>query len=289
MGRPTCHLCILILGLTLLAFAQAPVPRAPSSVPAGHAFSISVAGKGKATLYLLGPAHVSKRTIELGQEVSIRGEDVTASGLYQVVVCDSKGCGNTVLPVLPSSPARLSFLLHPSRVPVSAPNAVNATALVFDRYHNTVLAPTKVDFRLSLGDQLVSTRSLQTVHGVAAFQMDARPKQGALEVLASLGDTKEPRIIQQVASEACGVRMTATPAGHSVTLQTDPIKDCAGNPLPDGTVVSFTKIDSAGKSTVDTPIKKDRATARFEVSGPARISVACGVVSGNELSVGGGR
>ena len=46
---------------------------------------------------------------------------------------------------------------------------------------------------------------------------------------------------------------------------------------------------AAGKSSVDTPIKKDRAIAQFELTGPARISVACGVVSGNELSVGGGQ
>ena len=117
--------------------------------------------------------------------------------------------------------------------------------------------------------------------------MSASPKQGTLEVVASLEDVSEPRVIQQVASEACGLRMSATPSGGRVTLQTDPVRDCAGNPLPDGTIVSFTKTDSAGKSTVDTPIKKDRAIAQFQLSGPARISVACGVVSGNELSLGG--
>jgi hypothetical protein len=117
--------------------------------------------------------------------------------------------------------------------------------------------------------------------------MDSQPSQGTLEVTATLGDTTEPRVIQQVASEACSLRMTATSGNRSVNLQTEPIRDCAGNPLPDGTIVSFTKIDGAGKSTVDTPIKKDRAIAQFALSGPARISVACGVVVGNEVSVGG--
>jgi len=117
--------------------------------------------------------------------------------------------------------------------------------------------------------------------------MDSRASQGTLEVNAKLDDTTEPRVIQQVASEACGLRMTAVPAGTTITLQTDPIRDCKGNPLPDGTIVSFTKIDGAGKSTVDTPIKKDRAVAQFSVSGPARISVACGVVVGNEIAWGG--
>jgi hypothetical protein len=188
--------------------------------------------------------------------------------------------------VLPAKPARLAFLLHPSRVPVSTPNAVNGTALVSDRYHNTVLAPAKVDFHLSLGEES-STRSVQTGRGIAWFEMGSRPKQGALQVVASIDNTEEPRVIQQVASEACGLRISAAPAGRLVELQTDPIRDCAGNPLPDGTIVSFTKTDSAGKSTVDTPIKKDKATAQFELSGPAHISVACGVVVGNELTLGG--
>jgi hypothetical protein len=74
-----------------------------------------------------------------------------------------------------------------------------------------------------------------------------------------------------------------------VKIETDAIRDCAGNPLPDGTIVSFTKTDDTGRSTVDTPIKKDKATAQFELSGNARISVACGVALGNELSVSGQR
>jgi hypothetical protein len=43
----------------------------------------------------------------------------------------------------------------------------------------------------------------------------------------------------------------------------------------------------AGRSTVDTPLKKGVANAQFTLSGRARISVACGVVLGNEVSIGG--
>lgn len=250
--------------------------------------SISVGGHGSGTLYLIGPAVVVKRAIDFGQDISIAGENLKTSGTYQVVACGPDGCGNKLVQVQPSDPARLSFLLHPSRVPVSAHNAVNATVLVFDRYHNTVLAPANINFRISLAKQAVGERSVETTRGVAWFEMDSRPTQGALEVTATLGDASEPRVIQQVASEACHLRMTATSNGHTVSLQTDPIRDCAGNPLPDGTIVSFTKLDSAGKSTVDTPIKKEKATTRFTVSGRARISVACGVVVGNEVTLGGG-
>ena len=81
--------------------------------------------------------------------------------------------------------------------------------------------------------------------------------------------------------------MKAVPSGSSVILETDPIRDCSGNALPDGTIVSFTKLDQAGKSTVDTPIKKGIARTQFRVQGRAQISVACGVVLGNELALDG--
>jgi hypothetical protein len=72
-----------------------------------------------------------------------------------------------------------------------------------------------------------------------------------------------------------------------VTLETDPVRDWSGNSLPDGTVVSFTKLDKLGKSTVDTPIKKGIARTQFSIDGPAQISVACGVVVGNEVAFNG--
>ncbi len=284
-----CRLGVVVLASAFSAFSQSTILQPPPKVIAGTSFNIATTGRGTATFYLVGPARVVKRTIEVGQDVAIPGDDINASGSYQAVACNSDGCASSVFQVMPTLASRLTFLLHPSRVPVSAPNAVNGTALVSDKYHNTVIAPAKVDFHLSFAGQGESSRSVQTVRGIAWFQMGSNPKQGALHVTASLGDTTEPRVIQQVASEACGLRMSASKAGGSVTLQTDPIRDCAGNPLPDGTIVSFTKTDAGGRSTVDTPIKKDKATAKFDVSGPAHISVACGVVLGNEISLGGTR
>ena len=278
---------ILFFTSTSALVAQEPEVQLTSKIAAGNSFVVATKGKGKGAFYLLGLSHVMKRAIDLGEEVSVSGEDVAASGIYQIVVCTSNNCVTRALTVTPGPAARLSFLLHPSRVPVSTKNAVNATALVLDRHHNTVLVPSHVTFKVSVSGQPSSERTLETDRGVAAFQMDSRPTQGTLEVTAILGDAAEPRVIQQGASEACSLRMTATSSGRSVNLQTDPIRDCAGNPLPDGTIVSFTKIDNAGKSTVDTPIKRDRAMAQFALSGPARISIACGVVVGNEVSVGG--
>jgi hypothetical protein len=58
--------------------------------------------------------------------------------------------------------------------------------------------------------------------------------------------------------------------------------------VPDGTVVSFTMTDSAGKTTVDVPIKRGVAKIEMPIKGRARVTVASGVVTGNELEVSGG-
>jgi hypothetical protein len=59
--------------------------------------------------------------------------------------------------------------------------------------------------------------------------------------------------------------------------------------VPDGIIVTFTKTDKLGRSTVDAPIKKGVARTEMAFGGPATISVACGVVLGNDIQMGGAR
>lgn len=281
----------LCTGLALLcvlpAWAAAAELHVPAFVEAGQAFSIPVGGSGQATLYLLGPDHVLKRTVSLGSDLRIQSSDVRSAGSYQVILCDSS-CTSATFEVKAAQPAHLSFFLQPSRVPVSTADSIDATAFVFDEYFNLVLAPAAVDFRVTPASGTAFSRSSVTREGVAWMRMGSTPHEGPVQVTAVLGKAEEARVVQQVAAEACGLRMKAAASGNMVTLETDPVRDCSGNALPDGTVVSFTKVDKAGKSTVDTPIKKGIARVQFSLHGRAQISVACGVVLGNELALNGG-
>jgi len=270
----------------LPAWARAAELHVPAIVEAGQAFSIPVEGSGQATFYLVGPDHVVKRTVSLGSDLRILSSDVRAAGLYQVILCGSS-CTSATFEVKAAQPAHLSFFLHPSRVPVSTPDSIDATAFVFDQYFNLVLTPVAVDFRITPASGAGLSRQVSTRHGVAWMRMDSTPHEGRVQVTAVLGKAEEERVIQQVAAEACALRMKAVTNGNMVTLETDPVRDCSGNALPDGTVVSFTKVDREGKSTVDTPIKKGIARVQFSVRGPAQISVACGVVLGNEVALNG--
>ena len=283
-------LCERLAGLALLfalpGWARAAELRVPATVEAAHAFSIPVEGSGQATFYLLGPDHVVKHTVSLGSDVQIQSSDVRSAGLYRIILCESS-CTSATFEVKASQPAHLSFFLHPSRVPVSSPGSIDATAFVFDQYFNLILTPAAVEFKITPASGPGFTRQGPTRRGVTWMRMDSTPHEGAVQVTAALGKVEEARVIQQVAAEACALRMKAVSSGNMVTLETDPVRDCSGNALPDGTVVSFTKIDKAGKSTVDTPIKKGVARMQFSVHGPAQISVACGGVLGNEVALGG--
>jgi hypothetical protein len=172
---------------------------------------------------------------------------------------------------------------------VAASNAISAVAFVFDKFHNLVLSPQKVDFKVMPPEGAAISQSKTTTNGAAWIRITSARKGGPAKVGASIGDVAEMRVVQQVASDACNLRIKAIPGPKGISVETDPVRDCSGNFVPDGTVVSFTKTDSSGKTTVDAPIKRGVARVEMAVSGPARISVASGVVNGNELSLGGAR
>ena len=145
-------LCKLLTALVLMCvlpgWARAAELHLPALVEAGQAFSIPVAGSGQATFYLVGPDHVVKRTVSLGSDLQIQSSDVRTAGRYQIILCGSS-CNSATFEVKAAQPAHLSFFLHPSRVPVSMPDSIDATAFVFDQYFNLFLTPATVDFRIT--------------------------------------------------------------------------------------------------------------------------------------------
>lgn len=281
------RLTALLVCSLFVALAQAAELRPPAQATAGTPFSIASSGAGEGTFYLIGPAQISKRKVN-GGEISVTGDEVEQAGTYTAILCADQ-CTSVHFYVRPAQASRLSLLVHPSRVPVAASNAISAVAFVFDRFHNLVLSPQKVDFKVVPPEGAAISQSKTTANGTAWIRLTPARKGGPAKVGASIGDVAEMRVVQQVASDACNLRIKAIPGPKGISVETDPVRDCSGNFVPDGTVVSFTKTDSSGKTTVDAPIKRGVARVEMAVSGPARISVASGVVNGNELSLGGAR
>lgn len=265
--------------------------RLPQNATAGQPMTIGTSGEGEGTLYLVGPGQVIQHTVKLGSDVQIKGEELHSAGRWIAIVHSSGSPQSQVFWVKPAQPENLSFLARPSRVPVAQRNVINGTVFLFDKFHNLVLQPTPVNFNLSVNGSGI-TQSVTSAQGVAWIDASSGPKEGPAQFVASVGTTSVRRVVQQVASEPCSgsLRMHIAERGKdTVIVQTDPIRDCSGNPVPDGTIVSFIETDNSGKSTVDARIKKGIAQAQLPASNNATISVAAGVTLGNELHLGGGQ
>ena len=284
MKRALASLSLVLAGLLV---AHAATLQVPNQVTAGTAFSIPTTGSGSATFYLVGPSHSAKRQVKLGSGIEIGEEEVRSAGRYIVTVCSSDGCDSADFFVIATNPAHLSLLVHPSRVRVATDDAMSAVAFVFDKFHNPVLQPVKVDFHVSVKDAQAFSKTLTASNGIAWMHLNSTRKEGPAQVVASIAGISEKRVVQQVASDACNLRIKAARKGKFIAVETDPVRDCSGNSVPDGTVVTFTKVDSNGKTTVDAPVKRGVAKVDMPGSGEATISVASGVAMGNEVRVGG--
>lgn len=256
----------------------------PKDAVAGQPLSIGTSGSG--TLYLVGPGQVIKREFKSGGNVEIKGEELRSAGRW-IAITRGDARESHVFWVKPGKPENLNFLARPSRVPVARPNVITGVTFVFDKYQNLIIDPTPVNFNLAVGGT-GSSKSVTSRDGIAWTNSASASKAGAAQFVASIGDTQVRRVVQQVAADPCNLRMhVAGRSNSSVVIETDPIRDCSGNPVPDGTIVSFIQTDRSGRSTVDSRIKKGIARAELPVSDSATITVAAGVVLGNELHVGG--
>lgn len=271
--------------LFFLRVSPAQEIRAPQDVTAGQEASLSTTGSGKATFYLFGPGVSNKQEVNLGEDIRLAASELQNAGQYFALLC-SGDCYSANFFVSAAQPSSLTFLVHPSRVPVAESDAVSGVAIPFDKYRNLVLAPESVNFQLSTGKASVLSRAVPERDGIAWFRTASGKSAGAVQVTASLNDMETLRAVQQVASEPCNLRITGERNSRGILVQTEPVHDCAGNPVPDGTIVTFTATADGEKSTVDAPIKQDIARAQIAASGPAVISAASGVVMGNELHLG---
>jgi hypothetical protein len=118
---------------------------------------------------------------------------------------------------------------------------------------------------------------------VAWFRSNSGNTAGLVLLTASADGLSTQRALQLVASDPCNLRIKAQPTAKGISVETDPVHDCSGNIVPDGTIVTFTANSGSGISTVDAPIKQGVARAHLTPSGTTVISAASGVVMGNEL------
>ncbi|MFP5227713.1 MAG: hypothetical protein ACLGXA_08770 [Acidobacteriota bacterium] len=280
----SCILALIVVAAGLPACGQDGALDVPKTVTAGAAFTVPTTGSGKGTLYIAGPGGALKREVDLGQPIAIAAGDLDNAGHYVAVLSGPSGTQTAQFDAVPASqPASLSFLARPSRLPVDLQNGITGAIYVFDSYHNLITNPMPVNFQLSVPSALTQTRTVTTNEGAASTEMNSASKQGSAKFLAQAGNVSATRVIQQVPGTPCDLKMTAHKAGNKIELATDPLHDCSGNAVTDGTIVTFTESWNGGQTTVDVPLKRDVAQAQVPAVMGARLSVATGVVMGNEI------
>ena len=164
-------------------------------------------------------------------------------------------------------------------------DAVSGVAFPFDQFHNLVLGPETVNFQLIAGTASIFSRTAHTQDGIAWFHTGSGRESGTLQVTASINEVSARRVVQQVASDPCRLHIKGQRTPKGIVVETEPVRDCTGNPVPDGTIITFTAKNALGTDTVDAPVKQGVARAQLAANGPAVVSAASGVVMGNELRV----
>lgn len=259
----------------------------PDKVVAGSGFTVQTSGSGDGTLLIVGPDQVIKKAVQLGRAVSIAPGTLYNAGHYTVAISGGTSQSGSV-DVLPAAePAKMSFLARPSRLPVGLHDGITGAVYLFDSYRNLITEPTPVSFELAAPNGVPQNRTATTHDGAAWIAMDSSPKEGSAHFVARAGDISTTRIIGQVPGDPCSLKMTAKPAGKDLDVETEPVRDCSGNAVPDGTIVTFTENYNGEESTVDVPLKRGIAKVEMPAHPGATISVASGVVLGNQIRWGG--
>lgn len=280
-------LAAALLAVAPLAVGQTGSMSLPQKAVAGAAFSIQTSGSGPATLTIVGTGAALRRQVQLGDPVSFAAGDLDRAGHYVVFLEHDGTTDEGEFDVVPASkPASLAFLAKPSRLSVNQRDGISGAVYIFDANHNLITEPMPVSFALSVPAAPVESRTVQSHDGAAWTQLNSSSREGAAKFVATAGDVSSTRIIEQVPGDPCTLKLSAHPDGQKIALSTDPIRDCSGNPVPDGTVVTFTESYNGEQTTVDVPVKKDIAQAEVPAHDGARITVATGVVLGNEIRWG---
>lgn len=289
MRCATPGLALFLAGLALAVvrpvLGQSGNMTVPPTVEAGSAFSVQTTGSGNATLYLVGPGQALRQNVQLGGTATFPAGSLFNSGHYLAVLVGATTTDQGAFDVVPAKePVNLSFFAKPSRLPVGIRNGITGAVYVFDAYHNLITTPMPVSFELtnSSGTQ---EHTVTTQYGAAWTQMDSTAKEGVDKFGVRVEGVSSARVVEQVPGDPCGLQMSAKQSGQRLELTTAPVRDCSGNAVPDGTVVTFTENYDGTQSTVDVPLKHGIAQVEMPAHKGARVSVASGVVMGNEIHI----
>src|SRR5437868_15411498 len=89
----------------------------PSTVTAGENTAVTTSGSGKGTFYLSGPGTAIKRSVKLGEEIALAGDDLRRAGRYTAVLETGGSPTTKAFYVVPGKPEKINLIARRSRRP----------------------------------------------------------------------------------------------------------------------------------------------------------------------------
>jgi subtilisin family serine protease len=199
----------------------------------------------------------------------------TVAGLATVTATVGLSSTTEQVTFTPGPPANLSLIAVPSTLPVGNLSALTAT--VTDQFGNPVAGSVVVSFTTSFG--ALSNSSATTTNGVATATLSST-LPGTAVVTATFGSLSAAKPVTFTPGPPANLALVAAPStlqvGHLSAL-TATVTDQFGNPVLNGTVVSFTtNLGSASPVTRVTTNGVATATLSSTIAGLATVTATVG-------------
>jgi subtilisin family serine protease/protocatechuate 3,4-dioxygenase beta subunit len=202
----------------------------------------------------------------------------TVAGLAKVTATVGLSSTTAQVTFTPGPPTNLSLIAAPSTLPVGNLSALTAT--VTDQFGNPVVNGTAVSFTTNLGSASPVTRV--TTNGVATATLSST-LPGTAVVTATVGSLNATRLVTFTPGPPTNLSLAAAPSTLQVgnlSALTATVADQFGNPVANGTVVSFTtNLGSVSPITRVTTNGVATATLSSTVAGLATVTATVSSVS----------
>ncbi len=161
---------------------------APAQVTAGTAITIQTSGvRRRDVLFDWAGESPAKAKCKPGATFRVDSDQLEHAGRYVAVLCASDGCTATNFSVNPAAANRLSFLVHPSRIPVGSAQGISAVAIVRDSFQNLVPKPEPVTFSVWPKDEKPVSAARTCENAVAWVRLTSAKKEGPTKLGAPSG------------------------------------------------------------------------------------------------------
>jgi serine protease len=206
----------------------------------------------------------------------------TVAGLATVTATVGSLNATALVTFTPGPPANLSLAAAPSTLPVDDLSALTAT--VTDQFGNPVADGVVVSFTTSFGT--LSSNSATTVNGAATATLSST-LPGTAVVTATVGGLSATALVTFTPGAPANLALVAAPStlqvGH-LSVLTATVTDQFGNPVADGTLVSFsTNLGVATPAIAATVNGVATATLSSTVAGLATVTATVGSLNATAL------